>query len=512
LLDGLYRELIGACVIILQKIALSWMQKRESGRQDPCGGILADDQGLGKTISTIALILKNRAPIDKQDLRDQKVSKVEHSTVDLVDDEDDQSVVKKQGTQEKPGVRNGAVQMSSANGSGGQEYDSQLFSKGRPAAGTLVVCPTSVLRQWAQEIHDKVTAAADLTVLIYHGGNRTKDPRELAKYDLVLSTYSIVSMEVPKQPVPDGKEKDEDKRDAFDYGFVPFAKPKKEKAEKAKKGKSKSQERLTEGRNDSSVPSDAGPLARVAWFRVVLDEAQSIKNCRTQVARATWGLRAKRRWCLSGTPIQNSVDDLFSYFRFLRYFPWDAYKKFCFDIKDPISRTPAEGYRRLQAILKPVVLRRTKTSLIDGQPIVKLPPRIVKLKQAEFSLEERSFYTKLEAESRAQFQVYAAAGTVQSNYVNILWMLLRLRQACDHPMLVKKCNKTQTAQTTAVDSVQKLSVAQRLDLIKYLDGDMAICVICQVLFFIVQVLCTELHWVLFVFVLAFNLMQITTAH
>jgi hypothetical protein len=148
-------------------------------------------------------------------------------------------------------------------------------------------------------------------------------------------------------------------------------------------------------------------------------------------------------------------------------------------------------------------------SLIDGQPIVKLPPRIVKLKQAEFSLEERSFYTKLEAESRAQFQVYAAAGTVQSNYVNILWMLLRLRQACDHPMLVKKCNKTQTAQTTAVDSVQKLSVAQRLDLIKYLDGDMAICVICQVLFFIVQVLCTELHWVLFV--LAFNLMQIIAA-
>ncbi len=43
-MDGLCRELIGACVIIVQKIALSWMQKRESGRQDPCGGILADDQ------------------------------------------------------------------------------------------------------------------------------------------------------------------------------------------------------------------------------------------------------------------------------------------------------------------------------------------------------------------------------------------------------------------------------------------------------------------------------------
>ncbi len=69
--------------------------------------------------------------------------------------------------------------------------------------------------------------------------------------------------------------------------------------------------------------------------------------CRTQVACTTWGLHAKRRWCLSGTPIQNSVDDLVSYFRLLRYFPWDAYKKFCFNIKDPISRTPAESYCRL---------------------------------------------------------------------------------------------------------------------------------------------------------------------
>jgi len=48
------------------------------------------------------------------------------------------------------------------------------------------------------------------------------------------------------------------------------------------------------------------PLARVAsWFRVVLDEAQSTKNCRTQVAHATWDLHAKRRWSLSGTAIQN---------------------------------------------------------------------------------------------------------------------------------------------------------------------------------------------------------------
>jgi len=105
-----------------------------------------------------------------------------------------------------------------------------------------------------------------------------------------------------------GREKDlRTKRDAFDYGFVPFARPKKEKTEKAKKGeKQELGKGLQRGRNDSSVPSDASPLARVAsWFRVVLDEAQNTKNCRTQVAHATWGLHAKRRWFLSGTPIQN---------------------------------------------------------------------------------------------------------------------------------------------------------------------------------------------------------------
>lgn len=324
-------------------------------------------QGLGKTISTIALILKNRAPIQKEGLEASQVLRLEGSTVDLDDDEDNHSHGKKEVSKVKPLISNGTWPMSlpSISSSPQQLEDpksAQASNKGRPAAGTLVICPTSVLRQWAQEIRDKVTAEADLSVLVYHGSNRTRDPQELAKYDVVLSTYSIVSMEVPKQPLPEEKD-EENKRNPYDYGFVPFTKPKKEKSEKPKKAKAKGRGRLAEGQSDPSIPLDSGPLARVAWFRVVLDEAQSIKNCRTQVARAAWGLRAKRRWCLSGTPIQNTVDDLFSYFRFLRYFPWDAYKKFRYDIKDPVVRNPSEGYRKLQAILKPIVLRRTKSKI-----------------------------------------------------------------------------------------------------------------------------------------------------
>ncbi|XP_024359379.1 helicase-like transcription factor CHR28 [Physcomitrium patens] len=467
-------DLLTMTLLKHQRIALAWMVNRESGRHEPCGGILADDQGLGKTISTISLILKNRAPILKSGSTSAQSVQLEGSTVDLdaYEDDEDQLLLKKE-------FENGQWPASALIENGNQlqqdePKSSQPSSKGRPAAGTLVVCPTSVLRQWAQEIRDKVSIKADVSVLVYHGSNRIKDPHEIAKFDVVLSTYSIVSMEVPKQALPEEKEVD-NRRSAFDYGISQFTKPKKDKPEKVKKAKAKGK-----GAGADGDSSDSGPLARVAWFRVVLDEAQSIKNYRTQVARAVWGLRAKRRWCLSGTPIQNSVDDLFSYFRFLRYSPWgDVYKKFQRDIKDPVGRNPTEGYKKLQAILKPIVLRRTKTSFLDGKPIVNLPQRIVKLQQTEFSLNERSFYSNLETESRAQFQMYAAAGTVQNNYVNILWMLLRLRQACDHPMLVKKCAKSEALQKTTLEAVRKLPPHQRAALIQCLEGGRAICYICQ---------------------------------
>ena len=241
----------------------------------------------------------------------------------------------------------------------------KVSSKTRPSAGTLVVCPTSVLRQWASEIKEKVAEAAELTVLIYHGSNRTRDPQELCKYDVVLTTYSIVSMEVPKQP--SSEEKDNKKNDADD-GPPPFrapSKPKKPKkpVDNTKQKKRNGKGRLVEGDNGTV---DSGPLARVNWFRVVLDEAQSIKNPRTQGARAAWGLRSKRRWCLSGTPLQNAIDDLYSYFRFLRYSPFDSFKKFRELIKEPVTRTPTQGYANLQKLLTPVFLRRTKGKCCDS--------------------------------------------------------------------------------------------------------------------------------------------------
>lgn len=240
---------------------------------------------------------------------------------------------------------------------------STRFSKRRPDAGTLVVCPASILRQWARELDDKVVEEAKLKVLVYHGGNRTKDPAELASFDVVLTTYAIITNEVPKQPLV---EEDEDERSGFRYGLSDaFSnKRKKKMSTTSKKGKKGRQ-----GLDSSGFDYDCGPLARVGWSRVILDEAQTIKNHRTQVARACCSLRAKRRWCLSGTPIQNTIDDLYSYFRFLRYDPYAAYKSFYNTIKVPISRNPVQGYKKLQAVLRAIMLRRTKGDYLLCYPL-----------------------------------------------------------------------------------------------------------------------------------------------
>ncbi|KAL6614383.1 hypothetical protein ACP70R_036653 [Stipagrostis hirtigluma subsp. patula] len=440
-----------------QKIALSWMVQKETSGSHCSGGILADDQGLGKTISTISLILTERPPVPQF----SATKKEPFEAVTLDDDDDDECSephLKKPTQTCNPEVTSSAV----------KKENPIVEVKTRPAAGTLVVCPTSVLRQWAGELKNKVTSKANLSFLVYHGSNRTKDPIELTKYDVVLTTYSIVSMEVPKQSNPDSDDEEKGKPDR--YGAP-------ESSSGSKKRKASSSKKTKKGSAaESSLPER--PLAKVAWFRVILDEAQSIKNYRTQVARACWGLRAKRRWCLSGTPIQNAVEDLYSYFRFLRYDPYAVYKQFCTMIKLPISRNPTNGYKKLQVVLKTVMLRRTKATMLDGKPIISLPPKTVSLKTVDFTNEERAFYNTLEAESREQFKEYAAAGTVKQNYVNILLMLLRLRQACDHPHLVRGHEST-SSWMSSLEMAKKLPMERQQELLTCLQSCAAICALCN---------------------------------
>ena len=117
-------------------------------------------------------------------------------------------------------------------------------------------------------------------------------------------------------------------------------------------------------------PPTAGPLFRIAWARVILDEAHTIRNPVTVGAKAAAALVARSRWAATGTPILNGADDLFGLWRFLRYAPYGRRQAFRALIADPLAAGSPAGLARLQAALGAVTLRRTKASagllLLDG--------------------------------------------------------------------------------------------------------------------------------------------------
>lgn len=87
--------------------------------------------------------------------------------------------------------------------------------------------------------------------------------------------------------------------------------------------------------------------------------------------------------------------------------------------------------------MKAILLRRTKSSMIDGKPILTLPGKTVEMIHTVFSPDEQAFYQSLQDKSVLLFNKYLRANTVGRNYSNILVLLLRLRQACCHPHLIR---------------------------------------------------------------------------
>src|SRR2546421_3295610 len=139
--------------------------------------------------------------------------------------------------------------------------------------------------------------------------------------------------------------------------------------------------------------------------------------------------------------MMNNVGELYSLIHFLRIKPYNSFQRFSEDIGQPLRGTSTRGYsqamKKLQALIKAIMLRRTKKSQIDGKPILTLPERTTEMQHAVFNEDEESFYRALEQKAQIQFNRYVKAGTVGKNYQNALVLLLRLRQACCHPHLIQ---------------------------------------------------------------------------
>nr|XP_020474590.1 LOW QUALITY PROTEIN: transcription termination factor 2 [Monopterus albus] len=369
-----------------QRSALVWLLWRET--QTPCGGILADDMGLGKTLTMISLILTQKFKGKEEDEKEEEKQL--------------------------------------------EKWISKTDSRIVTSKGTLIICPASLIHHWKKEIERHVKRGR-LTVYLYHGPRREKSARVLAGYDVVVTTYSLVSKEIPVQ---------------------------KEDAE-------------TPSTDAHDVPTCLSPLQQVAWARVILDEAHNIKNPKVQTSMAVCQLRAHARWAVTGTPIQNNLLDMYALLRFLRCSPFDEYKLW----KAQVDNCSTRGRERLNILTKSLLLRRTKDQLDSkGKPLVLLPDRTCFVHQLKLSVDEQAVYDMVFTRSRSTLQNYlkkheekdvnrgnasssnpfdkvaqefgishahpAVSGSQQSQQasstVHILSLLLRLRQCCCHLSLLKK--------------------------------------------------------------------------
>lgn len=155
-------------------------------------------------------------------------------------------------------------------------------------------------------------------------------------------------------------------------------------------------------------------------------------------SRASCDLMADRRLCLTGTPVQNKLDDVFALVKFLRIDPLDDKTVWTEYIGAPVKFGQTLGIARLQTLMSTITLRRTKESKTeDGKRILSLPPRRDELRYLKFDPQEQQIYDQFFSASKAEFNEMSDKNEVMKNYVGILQKILRLRQICDHFELVE---------------------------------------------------------------------------
>ena len=173
---------------------------------------------------------------------------------------------------------------------------------------------------------------------------------------------------------------------------------------------------------------DAAALSAKAWSAVVLDEAQAIKNPDSQVARAAYALRADFRLAMTGTPLENRLEDLWSLMHFASPGLLGGRHDFEERVAGPVESGQAQAAVALRARIRPFVLRRLKREVAAD-----LPPRTDSVLRVALGERERAVYDAVFAASRAEVVALLEQG---GSVLKALEALLRLRQAACHPALV----------------------------------------------------------------------------
>ncbi|KAL8666559.1 MAG: hypothetical protein Q9202_001357 [Teloschistes flavicans] len=268
------------------------------------------------------------------------------------------------------------------------EMISLMVSDPLKKGATLIVSPLGIMSNWSDQIARHVQPDEPLKVFMYHGQSKKQsvNAEMLAEYDVVITTYGTLSTE-----------------------YVP------------------------EGRSEEAN-SPSSNLFSVKWRRVILDEGHQIRNPNSKGSIACANLTAHSRWVLTGTPIINTLKDLYSLVRFLGLTGGlERQEIFNSVLMRPLNAGSEEASHILQALMQATCLRRKKDmSFID----LRIPELTEYIHRVEFFPHEREKYEALEAEAKGLLRDARLRDRTLGNggqmYRHLLEVLLRLRQVCNH--------------------------------------------------------------------------------
>jgi SWI/SNF-related matrix-associated actin-dependent regulator of chromatin subfamily A3 len=177
-------------------------------------------------------------------------------------------------------------------------------------------------------------------------------------------------------------------------------------------------------------------VMQVKWLRIVLDEGHFVKNSNTQQSRAVAALAARSRWIVSGTPIQNSMKDLFGLVSFLHLQPLCERPVFRSSFERPMAIGDNAALVRLKILMAAVAMRRLKTTEVNGQPLVQLPAKSIEFVDVELPEGQRALYDRWEQAGRDAVSSHIENGTLFRNYSSVLEIILRCERL---PELLDGC-------------------------------------------------------------------------
>ncbi|KAI1640419.1 hypothetical protein F4809DRAFT_590021 [Biscogniauxia mediterranea] len=243
---------------------------------------------------------------------------------------------------------------------------------------TLIVTPKSTLYGWQTQIARHI-GAGQVSMLIYHGSDRRRLSSQFKDVDIVLTTYEIL-------------------------------------------------------RSEHTLK---GPLYSQLWWRVVLDEAHHIRNRESQAFEACCQVRAQYRWCLTGTPVQNSLDDFGALLCFLNVYPFQDKRQFDRLIAAPFHRSEKNAINVLRRLVTATCLRRTKARCNLS---TSLPPRYEKTQHVNLLPKDQELYDffkkKIQGIVMGKHRDDDASRAKQSKRPNILSLITLLRRVCGHAKLL----------------------------------------------------------------------------